>query len=99
MNIRQHAYVNSLASGRHILNTPPRELVVNENLWSTRTRGQRQSDAHVIKNKPVVVVNARAMHMQMDIYIYIWDSSRQNEPSYIYIKCYKIPLCLNRYNF
>ena len=34
-----------------------------------------------------------------DIYIYIWDSSRQNEPSYIYIKCYKIPLCLNRYNF
>ena len=29
----------------------------------------------------------------------IWDSSRQNEPSYIYIKCYKIPLCLNRYNF
>ena len=32
------------------------------------------------------------------IYIYIWDSSRQNEPSYIYIKCYKIPLRLNSYN-
>ena len=32
-------------------------------------------------------------------FIYIWDSFRQNEPSYKYIKSYKIPLRLNSYNF
>ena len=32
-------------------------------------------------------------------FIYIWDSFRQNEPSYKYIKCYKIPLRLNSDNF
>ena len=33
------------------------------------------------------------------IYIYIWDSFRQNGPSYIYIKCYKNASLLNRYIF
>ena len=37
--------------------------------------------------------------VQLYIYIYIWDSFRQNGPSYIYIKCYKNASLLNCYIF
>ena len=47
MNIRRHAYVNSLASqwkAISLLNTPPRELLVlSKKQASRRHRGQRQS--------------------------------------------------------
>ena len=48
----------------------------------------------------------RAAPSDLEIYIYIynyiiiiWDSFRQNGPSYIYIKCYKNASLLNRYIF
>ena len=60
----------------------------------------------------VIVIQTRGIFITLYLYmrsiifsetvpyiIYIWDSFRQNEPSYKYIKCYKIPLRLNSDNF
>ena len=38
-------------------------------------------------------------YLRLYNYIYIWDSFRQNGPSYIYIKCYKNASLLNCYIF